>query len=225
MIKPFFMYCSYQHQAEILMQTSICETLSKQHNCEFDKKFYDKIPSSIVLAHTSCSGFYDLLDTIEFIGGGTVVIAHDGVLNTIARQLLKKVLERFGGKLISVLGQCRETSDAATIYSRIAGTPQTPNDDRLASQELRCRQYAYSKGWKVVGAFRDLCASGNSMDRLGLMQLFMFLEGRKDKTKVVIDDPSRLARDLAVHIKLREMITERGGELITVTQDHSEHDQ
>lgn len=92
----------------------------------------------------------------------------------------------------------------ALIYVRVSAEKQVKEGHGLDSQELRCRKYAKEKGYKVVKVFREEGFSGGYLNRPQIDSLFKFLENNFDKRYIVIiDDLSRLARNMNVHTTLR----------------------
>ena len=102
--------------------------------------------------------------------------------------------------------------DVAIIYARVSSTKQTIEGDGLNSQITRCAEYADRKGYEVVHKFSD-DMSGSVLDRPGMKDMLAFLKRYKKATRhvVIIDDISRLARDIETHLKLRSSISEAGG--------------
>ncbi|MWD26899.1 recombinase [Aquicoccus sp. SCR17] len=101
----------------------------------------------------------------------------------------------------------------AVIYCRVSSKAQTTRGDGLGSQENRCREYADYKRYAVQGVFTD-DVSGSLAERPGILEMLAWLRKHKKETPVVIiDDISRIARDVRTHFKLRELVTECGGTL------------
>ncbi|CFX23556.1 Resolvase domain [Candidatus Filomicrobium marinum] len=107
------------------------------------------------------------------------------------------------------------TGPKAVIYCRVSDPKQVTRGSGLGSQETRCREYAGYRRYEVVKVFADEGVSGGLIDRPGMQAMLRFL--RKNKRHhshiVIIDDISRLARDLMAHIQLRAAIGEAGGKL------------
>lgn len=105
--------------------------------------------------------------------------------------------------------------EKAVIYCRVSSQAQVKKGDGLASQETRCREYARMHGYEVVEVFYDEGISGKLLERAKMRELLNFLKRYQNKHNhiVIIDDISRLARDLETHIKLRAAISEAGGKL------------
>jgi len=102
-------------------------------------------------------------------------------------------------------------SDKAVIYCRVSSVKQRTEGDGLASQEVRCREYARMKNYEIAYVFKD-DASGSLIDRPGMQAMLAFLRGnRRDPHVVIIDDISRLARGLEAHLQLRAAINKAGG--------------
>ncbi|WP_343264818.1 recombinase family protein [Kordiimonas laminariae] len=102
----------------------------------------------------------------------------------------------------------------AVIYCRVSSPAQVRRGHGLESQEIRCRDYAKRQGYDVVNVFHDEGISGGLIERQGMQAMLAFLEdNRTDKCIVIIDDISRLARDIKAHLDLRAAINDAGGKL------------
>lgn len=107
------------------------------------------------------------------------------------------------------------TPKKAVIYGRVSDHSQISEGDGLASQETRCREFAKNRGMSVARVFVD-DISGKHADRPGMRDLLIFLHDAPDRTyAVVIDDLSRLARDIEAYRALRRAIQEAGGVLMS----------
>lgn len=102
----------------------------------------------------------------------------------------------------------------AIIYCRVSSPKQVTEGHGLASQETRCREYAKHKGYEVLDVFRDEGLSGKLLDRPNMKAMLSYIKKHKqDKLVVVIDDISRLTRDIETHLHLRAAINDVGGKL------------
>ena len=103
----------------------------------------------------------------------------------------------------------------AVIYARISSVAQSKKGHGLASQETRCREFARMKGYEVAEVFKDEAVSGGVIDRPGMLAMLAYLKKhRRDGEHVVlIDDISRLARNIRGHLDLREAIAATGARL------------
>ena len=94
----------------------------------------------------------------------------------------------------------------AVIYARISSKAQEAKGMGVNSQVTYCKQYAQWKGYEVSDVFKDVL-TGSRKDREGIKAMLAFLKKNKKKQYVVIvDDISRLARDIRVHLDLRDAI-------------------
>lgn len=116
-------------------------------------------------------------------------------------------------------GRNRQEKDGwplkAILYCRISSVAQAKKGDGLASQETRCREYAAYKGYDVVKTVFDRAQSGGLLDRPGIKELLQFLKREKhaEQYVVVFDDISRLARDIRIHLDLRDAIFATGARI------------
>jgi DNA invertase Pin-like site-specific DNA recombinase len=103
----------------------------------------------------------------------------------------------------------------AVIYCRVSSAAQVSKGHGIVSQETRCKEFARMKGYTALATFKDEAVSGGVMDRPGMQAMLSFLKAakRSGQTVVLIDDISRLARDIKTHLDLRSAIAESGGRL------------
>lgn len=87
----------------------------------------------------------------------------------------------------------------------------------IKAQEKRCREFAKHKNYEIVQTFHDQGLSGNFVDRPDIAKLLSFLKSNYNHSPhvVIIDDISRLARDLQTHADLKKTISDVGGILET----------
>ncbi len=108
-----------------------------------------------------------------------------------------------------------ETKTKAVIYGRISTAAQVNKGHGLASQETRCREFARMKGYEVEKVFTDEAVSGGVIDRPGIQAALSFLRSKRHAGEyvLVIDDISRMARDIRAHLDLRDAIKNVGARL------------
>ncbi len=107
----------------------------------------------------------------------------------------------------------KEIEQKAVIYCRVSHPKQVREGHGLESQETRCREYAKHKGYEVVHAFHEAGITGKLLDRPKMQEMLAFLKEHKETFIVIIDDISRLARNIEAHIKLRSSIQDAGAKL------------
>jgi site-specific DNA recombinase len=103
----------------------------------------------------------------------------------------------------------------ALIYCRVSSRSQEAEGHALESQEVRCREYAKAKGYRVEAAFPDtITGGGDFMKRPGMVALLSYLDAIPDENFVVIfDDLKRFARDTRFHLDLRDAFRQRGARI------------
>lgn len=111
------------------------------------------------------------------------------------------------------------TPQTAVIYARVSSDRQIREGHGLDSQESRCREYAAIKGYAVGHVFRDEAVSGGMIDRPGMKAMLDWLAEQPEETVVIIDDISRLARDIEAHLRLRGAIASAGARLESPTTE------
>lgn len=113
----------------------------------------------------------------------------------------------------------RKLDEKAVIYCRVSTKKQAREGNGLGSQETRCREYAAQRNHEVLGVFLD-DVSGKQADRPGFNQMIAFMrKNRKLGIVVIVDDPSRLARDVRNHFDLKDLIYLAGGTIESPNHD------
>lgn len=106
------------------------------------------------------------------------------------------------------------------IYARYSSDLQRPSS--IEDQIRRCRAYAESQGWAIVDQFiiSDAAVSGASMhNRPGLEALVQHAKRRpKPFDCLLIEDTSRLSRDLSDSLKLTARLDFYGVRVFSVSQ-------
>jgi site-specific DNA recombinase len=98
-------------------------------------------------------------------------------------------------------------------YNRVSTKRQEEEGDGLNSQEARNAEYARVHNIEIVARFQDKM-SGKFAKRPGMESLLKWLRAnRKYKPIVIVEDITRLARDLLAHHAIRSAIERAGGEL------------
>ena len=109
-----------------------------------------------------------------------------------------------------------QESTIGIIYCRVSDPKQIKDGHGLESQETRCTEFLGYRKVPVTRVFKEEGVSGSLIDRPAMREMLAFLRQHKRSHPkieiiVVIDDISRLARDLRAHIDLRVAIQEAGG--------------
>ncbi|SFD05188.1 Site-specific DNA recombinase, partial [Flexibacter flexilis DSM 6793] len=109
----------------------------------------------------------------------------------------------------------------AVIYCRVSSDLQVQNGAGLDGQEIACRQYAQAKGWNVVQVFKEEGVSGGLLERPALLSLYQFvaLHNAKNPNKILYflcDDIDRIARDIVVHMQIKQELERLGLSFVTV---------
>ena len=99
----------------------------------------------------------------------------------------------------------------AVIYCRVSSDRQAKEGDGVRSQEQRCRSYAQMMNYEMLRVFTDDGVSGALIDRPGIQNLLAFLRLQPGETVVIVDDISRIARDVMAHFQLKAAIRAAGG--------------
>ena len=112
----------------------------------------------------------------------------------------------------------------ALIYCRTAIKNQ---HSQLEQQGQRCRAFAAEHEMQVIDAFSDDGYSGDVSQRPGLNKLLEKLAtiaGNPDQNRyaLIIDDPTRLTRDLSHYLELKQSIAAFGAVLCSVAHGFSD---
>ena len=111
----------------------------------------------------------------------------------------------------------RKTKQNAVIYCRVSTKKQDEKGNGLVSQETICREYARQREHNIIAVFTDKL-SGKLAKRTGFDEMLSFIrKNRKLGIVVIIDDVSRMARDVRHHFNLKEMIYATGATLESPT--------
>lgn len=106
-----------------------------------------------------------------------------------------------------------KTNSKAVIYCRVSTKRQAKEGNGLSSQQVRCAEYAHKQGYEVIEVFND-DVSGKLARRPGFDSMLRFIrKNRKSEIVVIIDDVSRMARDVRHHFDLKESIYAEGASL------------
>jgi site-specific DNA recombinase len=103
------------------------------------------------------------------------------------------------------------------IYARYSSDRQSASS--IGDQVRKCREYARSRGWEVLDGhlYSDEAISGTTTERAGLKQL-MAAALAKPFDVVLIDDTSRLSRQLSDSISLSDRLRFAGVRVVFVSQ-------
>ena len=105
---------------------------------------------------------------------------------------------------------------AAIIYTRVSSRKQEKEGHGHESQDSRCREFAAFRKREVLASFNETISGarhGRPQMKAMLDYIRDYRRVHKKRIAVIIDDISRLARDIEVHRKLRRTIKAAGGDL------------
>src|SRR6185369_14133465 len=104
-------------------------------------------------------------------------------------------------------------------YARYSSDQQ--RDASIIDQQRNLARYAENKGWRILPefVFSDAAMSGAGTDRPGLQALLTAALSRpKPFDAILIDDTSRISRNLGDIVRIREQLSFAGVRLIAVSQ-------
>jgi len=101
----------------------------------------------------------------------------------------------------------------ALVYCRMSSVAQALRGNGLAVQRSRCIAYARARNYKIVETFCDTLES-DQLERPGFNAMLAFLKrNRQAGLTVLMDDFTRLAREISTQVQLCIAIEEAGGEI------------
>ncbi len=103
----------------------------------------------------------------------------------------------------------------AVLYLRVASADQEDQRDGITEQRAVCTRQAERLAAVVEGEFVDTGASGNRMNRVGLLGLLRRVAERPVRY-VIVRDRTRLARNAADHRAIRQRLQRAGVALVAV---------
>jgi DNA invertase Pin-like site-specific DNA recombinase len=103
------------------------------------------------------------------------------------------------------------------IYARYSSDLQSPTS--IEDQQRLCRAFAERQGWTVVSVFEDAALSGFGIEhRPGYQQLLtMALSAPATFDVILVEDLSRLTRDMAELLRVTTRLRLKGVELVGVS--------
>ena len=102
-------------------------------------------------------------------------------------------------------------AEEGVIYARVSSARQVREGRGLQSQVSACQRYAKENDIKIVEVFEDPAQSGKDLNRPGMINLLSFLSKRKNLTYVLVEDISRLSRNVREYYALKDLIQSKKG--------------
>ena len=102
-------------------------------------------------------------------------------------------------------------AEEGVIYARVSSARQIREGRGLQSQVSACKRYAKENDIKILKVFEDPAQSGKDLNRPGMINLLSFLSKRKDLTYVIVEDISRLSRNVREYYALKDLIQGKKG--------------
>jgi len=107
-----------------------------------------------------------------------------------------------------------EVVKRAVLYLRVASADQQDQRDGIAQQRAACMREAERLGAVIAGEYVDVGASGNRMNRSGLLGLLRRITERPVRY-VIVRDHARLARNPVDDAAIRQRLDEAGAKLVS----------
>lgn len=100
------------------------------------------------------------------------------------------------------------------LYARFSPRPGAADCESDEAQLVELRAWAHRQGHTVVGEFRDRERSGGDADRPGLWEAVAAVPRGG---ALVVTDPKRLARDVALSVVIEQRLADRGAWVIPIS--------
>jgi DNA invertase Pin-like site-specific DNA recombinase len=111
----------------------------------------------------------------------------------------------------------------AIIYCRVSSKEQIEGTS-LESQEAACRDYAQSKGMRVLRVFVEQGESAKFADRTELLELIDFCKGHKGEAQVLLVwKIDRFARNTSDYFNIKAILLKYGVRVVSVTEPIDEN--
>ena len=115
---------------------------------------------------------------------------------------------------------------SSVLYLRVSTDLQAHgrNTDNLPAQERICRAWCKQQGLPVLQVFTDDGASGRTAERPAFKAMLAFLKKHRDDiSHVVVQDMTRLARNLGTQHEVFNMLDRLGIVLVSASEPHIEN--
>ena len=98
------------------------------------------------------------------------------------------------------------TRQKAIIYARFSPRPNAAECHSIEYQLDRCRNYAETRGWEIVGEYRDANASGGEVEREGLWQA---IDATRRDYILLVDRLDRLSRSVYLSVDIDRIMEKK----------------
>ena len=103
---------------------------------------------------------------------------------------------------------------SAVLYIRVASAAPQDQRDGISEQREACKRYAERLGAAITEEYVDTGASGNNMNRSGLLGLLRRVAQRAVRY-VIVRDRARLARNPVDDATIRQRLDQAGARLVS----------
>lgn len=112
----------------------------------------------------------------------------------------------------------------ALIYCRVSSSRQASEGFSLSAQEAKCRAYAETKGYSIGRVFQGVTSVGSPSVSPALSSLFSFIKGKSLSSDyvVIVDNTSRISRDLEHLLKIKTELMNMDVEIECVSSEQEE---
>ena len=104
------------------------------------------------------------------------------------------------------------------IYCRVSTEEQAKNNNSIITQETLCRDFVDSKGYRIVGVYKDEGKSATNLNRPALQDMLNRCREDKSIDGILVTETDRLARSTEGHFSIKSVLRKANVKLIAVTQ-------
>ena len=112
------------------------------------------------------------------------------------------------------------------LYVRVSTVEQAELGHSLDVQGARLNDFAHLNGWKVLRSFMDEGKSARTIDRPSFEAMLDYCEDNKDFVDaVLVQDTSRLCRNVQDHLEVKAFLRKRDIKLISLEGNNDDTDE
>lgn len=104
------------------------------------------------------------------------------------------------------------------VYTRMASAMVADPKHSIKGQETACLDYANTHGLKVEAVYEDMIVSGNTLGPE--LEKLLNRVSQEPGCHLIVDDPSRIARDLSLSAEVLKRLDEANVTLHWTTKVH-----
>jgi len=111
----------------------------------------------------------------------------------------------------------------AVIYARVSTEDQSEEETPINAQVRECEAFALSKGWQVVGIFKDAGISGRTDERPDFQRMIALSKEKPRPFDVIVSwKANRLSRKLEHRLTYQTLLRRQGVKVVSVKEPEFE---